>query len=133
MQDMRRLDSNFSNKENLERAIERIPLDTLPNLLANLIQIEDQTSRILAMSVPLDRKANWKVMVRPLGISILAQTSHLSCIRAAIDLGSNEGEAYWATHNSKLLIEYLSLIKTCLADNLLMFSQRILEAPSEIR
>ena len=37
LQDMRRFDSNFSIKENLMRAIERIPLDTLPNLLANVI------------------------------------------------------------------------------------------------
>ena len=46
-------DYNFSIKENLERAIERLPLDKVQRLLHNLIEIEAHNSRILALGEPL--------------------------------------------------------------------------------
>ena len=71
--------------------------------------------------------------MRPLGISIVAQTSYVSALAAAINLGSSENESYWATSDTKLLLEYLKLVKTCLQDNLLLLGQRIRERPGEIR
>ena len=59
--------------------------------------------------------------MRPLGICILSETSHISTIEAAINLGSIEKEFYWSTSETELLIKYLGLLKTTLADNLHMF------------
>jgi len=73
------------------------------------------------------------VLVRPLGISVLTETSYVGSIESAISLGSNEGETYWATQDTKLLIEYLSLVRTSLADSMHMLGQRVAEKPSSIR
>lgn len=73
------------------------------------------------------------MLVRPLGICIVSETSYISSIEAAINLGSNEREFYWATSDTKLLVEYLGLVKTTMAESLHLLSQRIGEQPESIR
>jgi len=68
-----------------------------------------------------------------LGICIVTETSYISSVAAAINLGSIEKEFYWATGDTKLLIEYLCLLKTSVAENLHLLNQRILESPRDIR
>lgn len=115
------------------RATQRVAIDSLPLLLANLLEIEARHGRILALSVPFGQRSSWRVLVRPLGISVVTETSYVSSIEAAISLGSYEGETYWATNDTKLLIEFLSLVRTSLSDSLHMLGQRIAEKPTEIR
>jgi len=132
--DVRQFDQNFSIKENLIRAIERSPIDAVPAFLQNLIELEAQSGRVLALSDPLNVRASWRVLVRPLGVSFVAETSYVSSVEAAINLSSNEKECYWATHDTKLLIEYLSLVKQCLlSGSLHQLSQQVVERPSDIR
>ena len=46
-------DQNYSIKENLARAIQRSPIEVVPRLLANLIEIEANSGHILALGEPL--------------------------------------------------------------------------------
>ena len=73
------------------------------------------------------------MLVRPLGVCIVTNTSYISSVAATINLGSLEKEFYWAMGDTKLLIEYLSVIKTSVAENLHLFGQKVLESPFEIR
>ena len=121
-------DTSLCIKENLIKATQRVGIDSLPILLSSLIEIEETNCRILALSAPFgSEKDSMRVLVRPLGFSVVKQTSFLSSVEAAISLGSNEGETYWATHDTKLLIQYLSLVRTSLADSLHMLGQRVAE------
>ena len=126
-------DQNFSIKENLEKAIANHPIDAIERFLRNLIEVEAQNGRILAVGEPLGQRPGYRVLVRPLGICIVAETSHVSSVEAAINLGSIEKEFYWATSNSRLMIEYLSTLKTTVADSLYLFNQKIFESPKQVR
>ena len=71
--------------------------------------------------------------MRPLGVSVLTETSYLSSFAAAINLGTVEKEFYWATNDSKLLIEYLSLVKTTVLSSLHLFTRQVTEDPMQAR
>ena len=79
--------------------------------------------RILVVGEPLKERPGWRMLVRPLGICVVTETSYVSSVTAAINLGSIEKEFYWQTSDTKLLIEYLGVLKTAVADNLHMFNQ----------
>ena len=89
--------------------------------------------RILVVGEPLEARPGWRILVRPLGICVVTETSYLSMVTAAINLGSIEKEFYWQTTDTKQLIEYLGVLKTAIADNLHMFNQSIIEKPDKIR
>ena len=126
-------DANFSTKENLLKAMEHAPIDNIQRFLQNLIELEADNGRILSIGEPLKCQPHWRILVRPLGICVLTETSHVSTVEAAINLGSIEKEFYWSTSETELLIKYLGLLKTTMADNLHMFSQRVVENPKSIR
>ena len=113
--------------------MEHAHIDNIKRFLANLIELEARNGRILTIGEPLKCQPGWRILVRPLGICVLATTSHISTVEAAINLGSIEKEFYWATHETELLIRYLGLLKTSMTDNLHMFNQRIAESPRTIR
>ena len=75
----------------------------------------------------------WRTVLRPLGVSVLTETSYLSSVAAAINLSSVEKEFYWATSDSKLLIEYLSLLKTTLLPSLHLLRAQVCEDPTKAR
>ena len=81
---------NFSIKENLQKAMEHAPIDNIQRFLQNLIEIEAKNGRILTIGEPLRSRPHWRVLVRPLGICILTETSYVSSVEAAINLGSIE-------------------------------------------
>ena len=98
-----------------------------------MIQLEAKYGRILTIGEPLKGQPKWRVLVRPLGICVLTETSYVSTVESAINLGSIEKEFYWATGETELLIKFLGLLKTTMMDNLHIFSQRISESPQTIR
>ena len=51
--------------------------------------------RILVVGEPLEARPGWRILVRPLGICVVTETSYLSMVTAAINLGSIEKEFYW--------------------------------------
>ena len=70
-------DRNFSIKENIEREVQRARVSNVKKFLKNMIQLENANERVLLISEPLLAADgwHWRVVVRPLGISILTESS----------------------------------------------------------
>ena len=122
-------DRNFSIKENIASTVKKASVLNVKKFLQNLIKLEKDNSRILLISEPLEagRGLQWRVIIRPLGVSILTQTGAVSAYCHSRNRNLQLGDSTVADES------FATLFKSSIVGSMGMFDEHLLQHPEGLR
>ena len=100
-------DRNFSIKENITATVKKASVVNVKKFLENLIKLERDNSRIILISEPLEsaQGLQWRVVVRPLGVSLLTQTGSVSAYSHQVNKSLQLGGSTRASQDLAILLK----------------------------